>query len=284
MTKTKMTKTKGGAFWHAEYLAKQWELYTPPAVPSKNECQIIEQCISKHRKPAKVLILGATPQFRDLAHRQKAEVTCVDIAIDMILAMTKLMKYQKKTEKEIWFRANWLTMPLTQNYFDFVLGDLVLSNIPLKLQPKFLAKIKEVLKPGGYFITRHHLPILPPPPVSEIVDKVIDKKHFNKAEIIGFTWDVLCSVYKLKDNSMSTDDMYLTVRKIWQKEKNTKRKKQITRLIQFILSRYPAGKTWWTLPKKFGEKLIEKYFKIVAVKYGTDHPRAFHCPIYFLKK
>lgn len=230
------------------------------------------------------MILGATPQFRDLAHHQKASVTCVDISLEMILAMIRLMKYKGETTKECWVKANWLTMPLAQNYFDFVLGDLVISNIPLKLQPKFLIKIKEILKPGGYFLTRHHLPILPLKSVQEIIEGVIDKRKFNKAEILVFTWDVLHSVYNSKNHSMSTDQMHQSIKKNWQKEKNLRRKKQLARLAEFIFSRYPAGKTWWTLPSKQGEKMLRKYFKITAIKYGTDHPRAFHCPIYFLKK
>lgn len=280
----KTDKKKSAALWHAQHVAKQWEIYTPPSVPSKNECQIIEKFISRYKKSARILILGATPQFRDLAHCQKAEVTCVDITMDMILAMIRLMKYKKETEKEILMKSDWLKMPLAQNYYDFVLGDLVIGNIPLGIQQKFLMKIRDLLKTNGYFITRHSWPILPPRSPKAIIKEMIKKQKPNKETVCQFTWDMLFGVYKKVTRSSSTVDIHSAVKKIWQKEKNKNKKQVIGKLKKICLKYYPAGKTFWFTPKKDIERMCKKYFKIVAVKYGTDHPYTFHCPIYLLKK
>ncbi|MFA5050581.1 MAG: class I SAM-dependent methyltransferase [Patescibacteria group bacterium] len=271
------------AYYHAQKMAHQWQVYTPPNRPSKSECQIIEKFIAQHKKPAKILILGGTPEFRDLVHRQKAEVTCVDISLDMLMAMTKWVKYQKNADKETWIKAGWLTMPVAQNYYDFVLGDFVICNIPIKLQPKFLAKIREVLKPGGCFITRHLFPIFPKKSIQEFINLVI-KKKFNQESISEFAYGGLFVVWKAKDSSTSTDGISSALKKSWQDEKNAARKKQIAKLIKIFHQQWPLGKTWWTLPEKEGEKMMKKYFKISAVKYGTDHPFVHQCPIYFLKK
>ena len=271
------------AYYHAQKMANQWQVYTPPNKPSKSECRIIEKFIAQHKKPARILILGGTPEFRDLAHLQKAEVTCVDVSLDMLMAMTKLMKRGKEANQETWIKAGWLTMPVAQNYYDFVLGDLVINNIPIKLQPKFLAKIREILKPGGYFITRHPVSIFPKKSIQEFINLVI-KKRFNQTSISEFAFGGLFVVWNKKDGSMSTDGISQVTKQIWQDEKNADRKKQIAKLIKIFHQQWPLGKTWWSLPKEKGEKMLKKYFKISAVKYGTDHSFVQQCPIYFLKK
>jgi len=272
-----------GALYHAQKMANQWQVYTSPNKPSKSECQIIEKFIARHKRPARILILGGTPEFRDLAHLQKAEITCVDVSLDMLMAMTKLMKRGKEANQETWMKAGWLTMPMAQNYYDFVLGDLVINNIPIKLQPKFLAKIRDILKPGGYFITRHPVSIFPKKSIQEFINLVI-KKRFNQTSISEFAFGGLFVVYKMKDGSMSTDGISSALKKAWQTEKNMTRKKQIAKLIKIFHQQWPLGKTWWTLPKEKGEIMFKKYFKIFSVKYGTDHPFVDQCPIYFLRK
>lgn len=111
--------------------------------------------VLKGIKNPKILILGATPELRDIAHSFKnAEVTCVDIDINMILAMRELMRYKKETEKEIWVKGDWATVPLTQNYYHLILGDAVMAVMPFNRWPQFLNHLKIFLKSDGAFITR----------------------------------------------------------------------------------------------------------------------------------
>lgn len=277
-----MTKKSGGIFWHTN-LAKRWAIYDSPARPSKSECRIIENFVARHKKPAKILILGATPEYRDLAHNQKAEVTCVDIGLEMILAMRELMKNKKRTDQEVWFRANWLDMPVANNYYNFVLGDLVIHNIPLTLQPKFFAKIKQVLRPGGYFITRSWWASTIKEPLELKVDKIL-KKGINKKSLNVFTWELINHVYDPKRRISTTLDMYRALKGVWRNERNKSKKKQIYKLLQQAVFHYPVGKTWWAKIKNAEEKMIKKCFTIQVIKHGNDHPCTEQCPIYFLKK
>lgn len=278
-----MTNQLKGVFYHAQKMAHQWQIYTPPVVPSKSECRIIERFVARHKKPARILILGGTPQFRDLVHYRKAEVTCVDISFDVLTAMTRLIKNEQNTQKEIWVRASWLTMPLAQNYYDFVLGDLVINNLPVKLWPEFFTKIKEVLKPGGYFITRHDIPVFPQKSIQEVIDRAI-RRNFNHKNLTEFAWDALFVVWDKRDGSMSTGGVSQALKRARRAEKDVRRKKQIDKLNKAFQQDWPVGKTWWTLSEKEGEKIIKRHFKIFAIKYGTDHPFVSQCPIYFLKK
>jgi SAM-dependent methyltransferase len=277
-----MTKKSTSIFWHAS-VEEHWRIYDSPARPSKGECQLIQSFISHLKKRPKILILGSTPESRDLAHNLQAEVTCVDGSLEMLTGMTELMKYKNKAAQEIWFRSNWLTMPVAENYYDFVLGDLVVTNLPLALQSVFLAKIKSVLKPGGYFITRDWWPPTTKPSVGPIIERVI-KSGINKKSINLFTWEVLNLAYNSKKHSASTNDMYQVMRAVYQKEKNKTKKKQFSLLLKHLVYNYPLGKTWWVKTRQEAEKTMKKYFKIRYIKHGRDNKRANECPIYFLQK
>lgn len=172
---------------------QKWKRITSPGRPTHREVKIYEGFakLKLRKKQAKVLILGATPELRDmLAKYKNVQVMLVDINLDAILAMTALMKNEKTREKEIWMKANWLTAPLPQNYFDVVYGDYVVSNIPLKYQSKFLSNIKKWLKPDGYFINRCEVP---------------------RASHPGFSMQEFCQVFKNKPVNLKTINLFWEV-------------------------------------------------------------------------
>ena len=76
-------------------LAKAWDAYQPPAKPSVGEIGFFEYEIKNllaKNKTIKALVLGATPEFRDLLAKYKIDTTLVDVNEDSIKAMTSLMK------------------------------------------------------------------------------------------------------------------------------------------------------------------------------------------------
>ena len=80
-------------------ISENWELLSPPARPSKKNIldyeELLLPAIQGVRNP-KILVLGATPEIRDFLSKLKnVEVTICDINIEMILAMTKLLKNKK---------------------------------------------------------------------------------------------------------------------------------------------------------------------------------------------
>ncbi|MDD2647002.1 MAG: class I SAM-dependent methyltransferase [Patescibacteria group bacterium] len=268
--------------WHTS-VAERWKIYDSPARPSKGECQIIQEFINSHKKNPKILILGSTPEFRDLAHNLRAEITCVDASLEMLIGMSELMKHKNLVNQEIWFRSNWLTMPVTENYYDFVLGDLVVTNLPLQLQPVFLKKIKSILKPGGYFITRDWWPPIVKSSLESAIDR-LSKRGINKKSINILTWDLLNLSYNYQKKIATTDEMYRLVKDLRQKGKDQKKKKWLSTLMKHVVYNYPLGKTWFVKMRPEAEKTFSKYFQIKSVQCTKDHCRADQCPIYFLKK
>jgi len=280
----KPSKSKS-ILWHQEYLLKPEMKHfytTSPGAPSLGECGIIEKFITQKKKYPKILILGATPHYRDLAHRLKAEVTCVDISVDMFESMISLMSNKKITVKEIWIKADWLKAPLQKNYWDFVLGDLVITNLPIQLWRLFLLKMKNLIKPGGYFIARQYSqpPVAYPTPF-EIMNRFQAKKKY---EVLELGWELMCSVTDRKLNERRTKDLILAVKRVINSTTNKKLSNKFKGMFKDIQYYYPAGKVWYALTKKDFEKMLRRYFKISAIRYGDDYPYARDCPIYFLKK
>jgi len=133
-------------------IAGMWGTYfTSPSRISPGEAERYRSWLTQ-LKPRTALVLGATPELRDILNEIGCEVTIIDINLEMILAMGSLVKISNPSE--ILVRANWLSNPLRSGYFDVVVGDAVLPNIPWKDRSTLLSEVKRVLRPTGAFITR----------------------------------------------------------------------------------------------------------------------------------
>jgi 2-polyprenyl-3-methyl-5-hydroxy-6-metoxy-1,4-benzoquinol methylase len=141
-----------------EYMCERWSLFAPPGRPSKQDVENFKKLLyrsfsQKSNEQFNVLVLGATPEIRDmLAEDKRISVTLVDITFDMLISMTHLMK--NKNPNEIRVKANWLTVPLKEGYFDAVLSDLVICNVAAGDHNQFYRKILELMKPDGHWINR----------------------------------------------------------------------------------------------------------------------------------
>lgn len=129
-------------------IAQTWQKYCSPARPDASELDIAQQLL----KPGmKVLLLGSTPEYRDLFTKHRCHATVIDYSEDNFHAMTKLMRVPPQNETFV--EANWLDMPIVDK-FDLIIGDHVINLLPLALWPVFLEKIKSLLNPGAFFLQR----------------------------------------------------------------------------------------------------------------------------------
>lgn len=133
-------------------IAGMWSTYfTSPSRLSPGEEEKYRAWITQ-LKPKTALVLGATPELRDILNELGCETTIIDINLEMIVAMSSLVKVNNPDETIV--RANWLSNPLRSGYFDVVVGDAVLPNIPWKDRALLLSEVKRMLKSTGVFITR----------------------------------------------------------------------------------------------------------------------------------
>lgn len=274
-------------------VAERWQEIPCPMHPWPSEMKIYRQfsrkALNKIKNP-KILILGATPEMRDLAHSFKSsEVTCVDIDINMILAMRELMKYKKETEKEIWLKADWTTMPLAKKYYHLILGEAVLGNVQFNRWSKFLNHLTILLRPGGYFINRVVITGIDNW-YGQNIDQIFKYTKKNNLNFMELYFLLFCRIWRVNPHiNFSNLAMYRTIKKFYNptKKKYQHAEPYITKLLNQIAKYLPASPYRWSCrSRQVSEKYLKKYFRIVNMKYGkgeTPCSVSYH-PIYFLKK
>jgi len=181
----KNKKTEYNVNWK-EY-AKVWAKYTPPARPAKSDIAVIEKHIKsfflKHKKLPVILILGITPEFRDLCAKQKCHTVTVDSSRGMKKAMDLLIS--KKNKKESFVLSDWLSMDqkLPKEHFDLILGDFVTNNIPYNKRTKFLNNINKLLTSEGYFISRDFVSLNKFKTLKQIMSRYLKMNKINFTEL-----------------------------------------------------------------------------------------------------
>ncbi len=242
-------------------ISKNWNLFCSPGRPSPRNIldyeKLFQSTIKKIKTP-KILILGATPELRDLLNKfKKAEVCICDINIEMILAMTELMKKKKAVEKEIWVKASWKDMPLKKNYYDVILGDYITSAFPLKDHAELFNKLRSVLNKKGCFVSRV---FFYNPEAVEDFNQVADKYLNRKATPRTITnfWMEAYFRGPYRKGGILSGKRFKEKMNIYVK-KNPKIKPLFNKLDQ-ILSPYNKDYNFCSL--KETEKSLKKYFVI----------------------
>jgi len=133
---------------HVEF----WGKMGTPIRPSEAECRIYEEGVRKaaQDKNLKILILGSTPEIRDIVHRYNLEPVCCDIDKRIWGAMTLM---RKEPGEEGYIQSDWLEMPEDVQY-DVVLGDCSLNMLQSESVEPFIKKTAGLTKKGGFNIQR----------------------------------------------------------------------------------------------------------------------------------
>ena len=136
------------------FMAQTWTKFRPPVRPSEVMVKVFERVLDKtlsrlHGK-ADVLILGATPELRDLAVSRNLRPTVVDYRADHYRALAQLMKYHGP---ERYVEQNWITMTLDRS-FDLVMADASLNVISGQSLPTLLRNVAAHMNRDSVFVTR----------------------------------------------------------------------------------------------------------------------------------
>jgi len=260
--------------------AKRWQkYYRPPGRPSQSAIAEYRRHLRTakrglKRKP-RVLIFGSTPELRDVAYEEKYEVTFIDLNLEMILAMTSIMKH--KNPNEIVVRGNWCDLPFQDHYFDAAMGDVVLSNVPGNLQDRFLKEIVRVLKNSGYFISK--IEVVPKDFPFEDYEVVLNKFKKVPADFYQdrscMSIELLVYLHNLTFNyKKKLIDLSLIVRglnKYFKKDHFVHPDKKLNVLLNDMWQMWqPMKKTWSVSWEVEVEKQIKRYFKILNKKVLAD--------------
>lgn len=156
----------------------KYEHHTPVTKPADSEISVFEkhlERIANEGRNPKILIMGSSPELRNLAARKKLNTTVVADDLDVIERTSKLMK--RKNEKERWLEGDILSLPFKKKSFDVVFGDHVVSNVPPFNKENFYGRMREILKKNGFAVIRSV--------VFEKTEKPFEKKiskHFRIVE------------------------------------------------------------------------------------------------------
>ena len=284
-----MSETTGN--WKAIF--ENWRLFCAPARPNNEVClefsKIIDKVI-KDKTNSKILILGSTPEFRDLCYKfsliYDAEVICVDISSDNYKAMTALTKHKNKNEGFI--NANWLDIPLENKFVDVIISDAGISNIDFDSRKKFYTEISRVLKKDGTFITREDILTEEckefdfKKALEEYSDKVLNNE-LTLLQAVNNIGEICLRISALNNN-------YKTGCSYFDKEideiENESDNKLILQILKLLKNTFLINDSeyWVILPKEKFEQELKEFFDIEKVIVNNSYELAELLPIYVLGK
>lgn len=279
-----------------EKWADYWKLLRECARPSRQDIATIGKLVDGHIKKIDkpvIVILGATPEFRDLCTgytlQYGARVICVELLESMHHAMTELITI--KNEKEEVVYENWLNTKLSSAVADIVMGDLTEGNIDTDLRDNYLCEMHRILKKGGLYISRttiYHDQLKDKP----LLDTTSIKKHIEKyrtnvlrgemslhlavayfgAELI---WD---SYYKLLNNTLQFSAFEKELQEIREGYKDDRFMREFfVKMHQFW---NPIAEKYFTYYAE-SETLsqYQRYFRDIRSYYSADYPVAHLTPV-----
>ena len=250
-------------------------LYTPPGRPSEEAIEFYKEfakdatCGLK-RKP-RGLVLGATPELRDLLAEMKWEAVMIDVNLEMIEAMSALLK--RNNPNEVIVKGDWIENPLRSGYFDAVFGDLVLANVPWSLQGAFLKNVRRVLRPGGAFITKVEVVKKDTLKVSgeELLRQYASMPQYRNKAMELFCYLLHIVSWNKRTHLADTKRMKQWMKKYKKGAQYVHKNKEAERLLNLIWKMWePMVKTWGVGTEKELRGKVTKYFRIVNTRILAD--------------
>lgn len=264
----------------------KWNEYTSPFRPSKEDIKNYSSVLELLEKKEKILLLGSTPEIREILSKLGIFPVIADFSVRMISGM--LHFNQRVIEsKERWVRADWMDLDkfLKEDYFDVILGDIVLRNIEPNYQNKFLEKISRLLNANGYFVSRIH--ILNEDFVNlssaRIIRSAFEYFRSNKIKLADdlITSRLFDKNTDFKNKKVDKEGFAKDINRYIKKGVKDKREKLI---LNNISKRWFGPRTWTQRRPKEIDQLLIKYFIIRDISVAFDYKDSEFYPIHILKK
>jgi len=279
-------------FWDEMAVSRNWQKLGSPWRPSLKDVENYEigiRCLFV--KPKKILVLGATPELRDLAAQLGKEIWLIDYSQNMLSEMTNLLK-SADVKKEKWIIDSWsLSRELKKGSFDVILGDLVLRLIPYGQEEIFLKRIVDFLNPKGFFIVRIHLVnnFLQGFSAKKIINSTLALKKSFVSDKEGYIETLLMARFLDKNFSFRKQERirkqsWIDINNYLQK--NPKISFSRKRILREILSRFVKEKEipyFFPREKKEIEKKLNIFFEIKNRLIAEDYQDSQYYPVFILK-
>ena len=217
------------------------------------------------KRKAKVLVLGATPEYRDYALGLGAMVVTVDFSMEMIWKMSQAMKH-KNHPNEILVRGNWLNLQyLQENYFDIAVGCGITNNLLPGNHDRFFRGVSRVLKKGGHILL-HDAVILPTKkvrPLSEYLDDYKNGKlHWFDLFMDARFYSDVSKKYQPRKYVCDMEKYGNALAKYYP---------AMPKELIVNLEAYRGKITHTLLPKAMFEKIMSNYFTLLPTQKARDY-------------
>lgn len=255
------------------------------SAPTPEEIKISEIFLKKAflgKKKTRTLVLGATPELRDLVIRHNSETVAVDISPKLLFALTNVMQCRDNPNNK-YMVGDWLEMHkfLPKKSFDAVLGDGSLNNIPFNTYDKMFRILSYLLKDTGYIIIRHY--VCPDPLTKKTPQEIVD--NYNKGNNtlfglileLGFYTDIRKKAYNHKTKELDWSYVY----GYYDFVKNQLKEEEIP-FFDNMMMHTKSNKTVKPFLPEFKSK-VKKYFSIEKVGFAKAIGHSYMAPIYCLK-
>lgn len=261
--------------------SRKWSILLPPERPSRGEIEIYEDYLKKvvHscNGKCKALILGATPELRDLLARYNIETTLADVNPIMVEAMNELLEFSEGKEKTI--IANWIDIPGESDYYDVILCDHGLHWILYDDWSKFFDNKVHLLKKGGYFI--NNIVTMEKKDAIQDIEKIIEiyrKGKFSREDGFYYYYRAMVGLSDIENKKY-----YKDLKEYTQKLEKLFREKKISKE-EYEYFYQPWDDFKCLMPTKdVVDEALNRYFTVKSVQVNFEHP-VFTChKIYFCK-
>jgi len=245
-----------------EKVAKEWSQYKPPSRPSASEVEIFESRIKELPESSHILLLGSTPEIRDLAAKYGLKITIVDWSEEIFKALKLLTG--NKDYNEGFSKQDWREMEFSEK-FDMIIGDCAITVVPYQDVEKVLNNIERALKEDGIVVQRIWVRHENQKYSLEDVVKIFKERPENLHWYTSMLFPVLLHYYDAERESLSGEELYQKMQKDYE---DGKVPKELLDLFSLVRNHKTPNNV---LLKKNLESLLEKYFKITNIEYGNDN-------------
>lgn len=259
-----------------ERLAKMWERRPPPVRPSPDTVSIYADWITRRSSgdPGAILVLGATPEIRNLCGQHELPILCIDHSPSMHEAMSLLVD---SSPCEIYLDTDWLDVQLPETA-GLVLGDGALTFLQPDEQTQFLKSLHRMLRPGGRAVLRA---LVKRPKRFESPEEVMNWYRSDSDDEPLYTATVkhLDSLYLKEDRYGGSALQWEYVPELFEAGILTKDEFETFTTLNKPSSNYIT----YADPNRL-ENTMETLFEIEDKRVASDYSSARFTPIYVLRK
>lgn len=264
--------------WSSKDFVSHWKYYPAPARPTISELEFIEKKIKEKGKEVKVLILGSTPEYRDMCGNLGIPVSCMDFSRSNYEYLTDEVL---NVPKETFIQGNWIDVK-TDEKFDIILGDHSIDVVSRKDFHELMHNVSNMLKHGGLFMPRTFIRRKDETMSSKQMIKEYRQKGYIYGIVAGTIRNIFIAACNPKEGTFTFKDLWNLVSVLYKEKLITKQE----------LGYYGDNMGWRIFPEwKFFMPLEEEFEKqalafydIIEIFYGTEVYLGDRYPIHVLRK